>query len=212
MTNYSNKSNALRAARKIEGATVAQQDGKWVVVAPVAFEATEEELAAQTVRPVAEPEYLVADTATMTHNEIHDALCPGCGIHLSNGLLSAEDTLPNKDVTYYEAGINNREYECMGCGHQFGKESAPYVKPAAKVRGPKMKNGVSIQKVRATKNGVTRYSAGGTCDEMWTHLDTLYATDGKLPVIKQVAADKGWKINTATKLFGQWKKFNGLTK
>lgn len=219
MTNFANMGKVeLRAACKAAGISYSKlnNDGMRAALEVAAlgavaeFEATPAELAQQTVRP---QEYPVADPSTMTYHEVYEALCPGCGVHLSNGLLTCDDTLPNSNQTYYEAGINNREYECMGCGHQFGKESAPYVKPAAKPDAHTGK-GLKIQKVREERNGVKRPSAGGKCAMVWDALDAFVAEEKMQPtiaIVKDIAEDEGWNVTNATIEFYNWRKFNGIS-
>lgn len=199
MTTYSNKSNALRAAKKIEGATVAQQDGRWVIVAPVA----------EVVYPVANP-------ATMSYAEVYNALCPNCGIHLSNGLLTCDDEVANGTKTLYEAGELNHEYECMGCGKGFGSERVPYVAPAKAVRtGPVKHNGNKIDKVRPTQNGQTRPSDNTTGGKLWHEMDQARAFKGFIhntASIKAFAESVGINTNSAVCALSHWRKFNGLNK
>lgn len=214
MTSYSNKANALRAARKTNAAaTVYEQDGRWYITEE-AFEATAEELAAQTVRP---QEYVVADAATMTYDEVHNALCPNCGIHLSNGLLTCDDEVANGTKTLYEAGKLNHEYECMGCGKGFGAERQPYVAPVAKPRSTKTvkHNGNVIDKVRETRNGQTKPSANTLGGKLWALFDEQHKATGAAPVrawVLATATEHGFNTNMASCLLSHWRKFNGFAK
>ncbi len=170
----------------------------------------------------------VADPSTMSYDEVCNAACPGCGVHLSNGLLTQNDEAMSSKGngvfatstgrTLYEAGQLNFEYECMGCGHQFGAESAPYVKPAAtRATG----TGLKIEKVREERNGVKRPSAGGKCRAIWDALDAMANDDqdgdGALgaanvtaAMVRNLAADENWNPNNASIEFYQWRKFNGI--
>lgn len=171
----------------------------------------------------ADPQYVVADPATMTYDEVTNALCPSCGVHLSNGLLCPNDESLTTDGafatssgrTLYETGELNFEYECMGCGHQFGKESAPYVAPVAADRHSG--TGLKIEKDREERNGIKRPSAGGRCRAIWDALDAYVAdpeNEGELPtsaIVKAIATEEGWNPNNASIEFYQWRKFNGIT-
>lgn len=155
-----------------------------------------------------------AGTDQYTAANVRDQHCPGCNIHLSNGVLSKDDyALVNKDgsgfategdKTYYELGENNHDFECMGCGHQFGTLHAPYV----------AKTGLKIEKDRPEQNGIKRPSAGGRCRAVWDELDAFVAARGEQPTskdVKAIAAAQGWNANNASIEFYQWRKFNGIT-
>jgi hypothetical protein len=178
------------------------------------FEMTQEELNQQQVR-----QPVVADPLTMSYEEVRNSLCPCCGIQLDNGLLTRNDEAANKPgVTLHMEGMT-KEYECMGCGGQFGDEVAPYVKPVATDRHTG--SGLKIEKNREERNGVKRPSAGGKCREIWDFLDALYEDDGTgnsgdriMPTAKMVreeAVSQGWNPNNASIEFYQWRKFNGIT-
>jgi hypothetical protein len=161
------------------------------------FEMSEEERALQTIRPQADP---------------REGDCPGCGIHLSNGLLMRNDEVANKPgVTLHMEGMN-KEFHCMGCGHEWGEEVAPYVAPA---KPEPIGNGLKIEKDRAEQNGIKRPSIGGKCRAIWDALDEYRAETGELPtskVVKELAADSGWNPNNASIEYYQWRKFNGISK
>ena len=170
------------------------------------FTISEEELSKQAGRP--KP----IDYATASYDEVADSNCPGCGIHLSNGLLTPDDEVANKPgITLHMEGMNHA-YECMGCGHQFGPESAPYVAPeSSKPTG----TGLKIEKDRVEQNGIKRPSIGGKCRAIWDALDAYRAETGELPTsktVKELAADEGWNPNNASIEYYQWRKFNGITK
>lgn len=173
------------------------------------FEASPEELAKQGGRP---KKYKMADPSNMTDEEVRDSLCPGCGVHLSNGLLTPNDEVANKPgVTLHQEGLN-RQYHCMGCGHEFGAELEPYVKPQHIDRHTG--TGLKIEKARDKRNGVTRPSAGGKCREIWDFLDSIYQ-DGKgtMPtakLVKEQSESRGWNANNASIEFYQWRKFQGI--
>lgn len=169
-----------------------------------------------------EPVYKVADPATMTPDEIHNSLCPHCGIHLSNGLLSCDDEAMSKGTgglsistsrTMRETGDMKTEWECMGCGAGFGAA----VQPPAKQDDRHTGTGLKIEKVREERNGVKRPSAGGKCRAIWDALDAYVAdpdNEGTMPtakIVKDIAVAEGWNPANASIEFYNWRKFNGIT-
>lgn len=207
----------LRAACKAAGIQYSKLDTnaqRGALLAKLAQEAdaftqAEKTEIAQELAENAPVEYTAANVRE--HN------CPGCGIHLSNGVLSKDDlALVNTDghgfategsKSYYELGDNNHEYECMGCGHQFGKEYPPY----------SAKEGLKIEKNRPEQNGIKRPSAGGKCRAVWDALDALAAETGTTVAgitskqVKSLAAQHGFNTNNASIEFYQWRKYNGVT-
>ncbi|MAS67332.1 MAG: hypothetical protein CMK82_11130 [Pseudomonadales bacterium] len=157
-----------------------------------------------------------ANLATLT--ELHNAqsvgqqMCPGCGIHLSNGHLTPDDEAANMGgVTLWEAGQQQIENSCMGCGHEWGADRGAYVAPTSTPTG----NGLKIEKDRPEQNGVKRPSVGGKCRAIWDALDSYRAETGELPTsktVKELAADEGWNPNNASIEYYQWRKFNGIAK
>lgn len=230
MTNFANMGKVeLRAACKAAGISYGKlnNDGMRAALelaalgAVAEFEATPAELAQQTVRHQADetpiqgaykPEYPVADPSTMSYDEVRDSLCPGCGIHLSNGLLTPEDEGANGTKTQHQLGLHH-EYMCMGCGHQFGKDIGPYVKPVAKPDAHTGK-GTKIEAVREERNGIKRPSIGGKCRAVWDALDAFVAEEKMQPtvaIVRDIAQDEGWNVTNATVEFYQWRKFNGIS-
>ena len=128
------------------------------------------------------------------HNGCGYDNCPGCGVHLSNGVMTW-------DHLYEEHGSKTREmqthdYACMGCGAEWGNKRA----------------GISIQKDRAEQNGVTRPSEGGVCDRIWAECDKR-AAGGQVPAVKSLkewATDQGIDLTTCTIQYYQWRKFMGV--
>ena len=161
------------------------------------FTMSDEELAGQQGRPTADP---------------RDGDCPGCGIHLSNGLLTRDDEVANKPgITLHMEGMT-KEFHCMGCGHEWGDEVAPYVAPA---KPEPTGNGLKIEKDRPEQNGIKRPSIGGKCRAIWDALDEYRAETGELPTsktVKELAADSGWNPNNASIEFYQWRKYHGIGK
>lgn len=234
MTSYSNKSNALRAAKKagFENPVAYESEGRWYVsdaaevVAPVAdaFEATAEELAAQTIRPVAEETHAeqrarIAATEYDLVNVPFDGVeqdpaynnqghCPCCGIHLSNGAATYDDIC---ETNKKAAGQMVMEYTCLGCGGEWG----PVIERKARSTKPVKHNGNTIDKVRETKNGQTRPSANTLCGRIWAYYDAVAAAVAR-PLVAQDARDcaAALECNNTTAMcsLSHWRKFNGLTK
>lgn len=147
----------------------------------------------------------------LTPANVREHNCPGCGIGLENGVLHADDELPNRvdGRTFWMDGMN-KEFECMGCGHQFGKDLEAYVAPTPGV-------GVKIEKNRPQQNGVTRPSAGGKCRAVWDALDAFVASNATSVAgitskqVKSLAEANGFNANNASIEFYQWRKYNGVT-
>lgn len=149
----------------------------------------------------------------MTQSEAHNAHCPHCDVHLSNGLLHRDDE------SYTDGGRSTgqslwqrdgmvKEFECMGCGGQFGPECEPYVAKAAADRHSG--TGLKIEKNREERNGIKRPSAGGKCRAIWDYLDAQVAA-GTTPTPKLVRAEaesQGWNTNNAVIELYQWRKFS----
>lgn len=171
------------------------------------FTMSDEELAGQAGRPKA------IDYATASYDEVANSDCPGCGIHLSNGLLAHTDEAPNsKGVTLHQAGLQTHAYSCMGCGAEFGQDHGAYVAPA---KSEPTGTGLKIEKDRIEQNGIKRPSIGGKCRAIWDALDEYRAETGELPTsktVKELAADSGWNPNNASIEFYQWRKFHGIGK
>lgn len=158
-----------------------------------------------------------ANVATLT--ALHDAqdvsvqMCPHCAIHLSNGHLTPDDEAANMGgTTLWEAGQQQMEHSCMGCGGEWGADRGAYVAPAATVETG---TGLKIEKDRPEQNGIKRPSIGGKCRAIWDALDEYRAETGELPTsktVKELAADSGWNPNNASIEYYQWRKFNGIAK
>lgn len=70
----------------------------------------------------------------------------------------------------------------------------------------------TIQKNRATQNGVTAPSAGGKCANVWAECDRLQA-EGTYPTIahmREYAARTNTNVNNAQIELGYWRKFHGI--
>lgn len=150
--------------------------------------------------------------------------CPSCGVHLSNGLLSCEDESMRRmgglsissGRTLRDTGEMTKEWECMGCGHQFGADVQPTKRTAPAPDGH-TGTGLKIEKNREERNGVKRPSAGGKCRAIWDTLDAYVAdpdNEGQQPtskIVKAIAEEEGWNPTNAMIEFYNWRKFNGVT-
>lgn len=209
MNSYSTKSNAQRAAKKIEGATVEQQaDGTWGVILPVAVETYEDKK--NRIRNT------TYDLTTISFDGVEPDVdgawagqghCPCCGIHLSNGAATYEDIC---DSSKSAAGKMVMEYTCLGCGGEWG----PVIERKARSNGPVKHNGNTIDKVRPTQNGQTRPSNNTIGGRLWAAYDALLAAQITVTTqhAKDWAADNGINATSATCALSHWRKFNGLTK
>ena len=72
-----------------------------------------------------------------------------------------------------------------------------------------------IEKVRETKNGVTRPTAGGKCAAVWEICDAAAENyeNGRVPfsAIKEQALADGLVIGNVRAEYAVWRKFNGIT-
>lgn len=199
----------LRAAMKAAGMSYSKLNVQGMRDALLARLAQEDAFTATERTEIAQ-EVVESEThaapVEYTHANVRDHNCPGCGIGLDNGVISADDELPNQqERTFWMDGMN-KEFECMGCGHQFGKDLEPYVAPTPS-------EGLKIEKNRPVQNGITRPSAGGKCRAVWDQLDELRAALGTVPSSKDVkvlAQQNGWNPNNASIEFYQWRKYNGI--
>lgn len=87
-----------------------------------------DEMDAETKSIADGSEYVANDDTSSVHAyTVHGHThCPGCGIHLSNGVGADGDEVNGKAIKH-----NEYEYACLGCGHEFG----PAVVRYTRVRG-----------------------------------------------------------------------------
>ena len=163
------------------------------LAAEIAPEITDEELRQQRI-----------NTFTVWSRSIEEMDCPCCGIRLDNGVTHYMDEGANGTPN-----TQTREWQCLGCGGEFGPEVTRT--PAPKATG----TGLKIEKDREEKNGIKRPSIGGKCRAIWDALDQHAETTGDDPTAKDVkalAAEHGWNPNNASIEFYQWRKFHGIAK
>lgn len=188
---YSSKSNAKRAAAKaginLETAVLIE-DGK----GGFAYTAPVEDAADKT---------LVAECG---HTN-----CPGCGVHLSNGVMTY-DHLESEEGPVKAYSLQKHEFSCMGCGAEWGNVVAePQAAPATVATG----TGLKIEKVREERNGLKRPSVGGVCRAIWDFCDAHQASTGFVPTAKEIKAAaevEGWNANNASIEYYNWRKFMGI--
>ena len=127
--------------------------------------------------------------------------CPGCGIHLSNGLSDFEGMVDRfgSEAEAYKNG-QKHEWMCLGCNHEFGAAIPEPVKASAS---------------RPNKTG-RRYpnrnhSDVETPSELVFGLaDTMTGANRKEVVDAAIA--KGVTPNTARAAYQHWRKARGLSK
>lgn len=140
--------------------------------------------------------------------------CPHCGVHLDNGardnecdwneFLDGHFHVNNKDDYIALMTAVKHQFNCLGCGEDFGPEVTLTIREAG--------TGIKIEKDRPEQNGIVRPSVGGKCRAIWDACDALYAK-GTMPmpkVIKELAQANGWNENNAVIEMYQWRKFNGI--
>lgn len=194
---YSSKSNAKRAAKAagfdIENCKLVEKDEQYAYVPVAQAQAEEDDLS-------------VSDNDARLISICGESHCPGCGIHLDNGICDYASFMESNPIAAREMTHN---WECLACGHQFGEEIV-HAKPD--VKSEAQGTGIKIEKNREERNGMTRPSIGGVCREIWDACDELYV-DGKVPSLKEmkkVADAKGWSHVTTSVQYYQWRKFHGV--
>lgn len=215
MKTYSNRSNAVRAAKAQFGAEYEQHVKIMLAVDSVGFNLV-------PVAPLVAPQALVAapavvevaevDSASVYGHSVHGLVhCPRCETHLSNGVIDF-DSLAEQHGAKAAWLMQAKEYACMGCGHEFG---ADVDEPGTKAKPVATGTGIKIQKERATQNDVTRPSAGGICDAIWTYCEQYHAQHGKAPTAKEIKAHAAsqaepWSPVTTTIQYYAFRKFMGI--
>lgn len=123
--------------------------------------------------------------------------CPSCGIHLSNGLLDF-DSLSDQHGEAKAYTMQQHEWSCMGCNHEWGKEID---KPKARSTG----NKTGRRYENRAKSDVESPSK-----IVWAIADGDRALTRKQVV--EAAVAKGVTKNTANAAFQHWRKARGLVK
>lgn len=203
---YTSKSNANRAAAKV-GQQPVQEDGKWGIMVPAEVTLAEAQAEAQLDEVVLSGTVIEvpnvvgvqeSEEATVADNEAAYAdlrrgnrnwLCPGCGIHLSNGVGFDEAEHPHE----------SNEIMCLGCGHEFG--------PATLRRG----TAPVLSDLPLEQHGVKRPQRQGLCWQVWELAYQLQEGNGVLPTVAQVRAAAPHLNPTNVQIeFYNWRKYNGI--
>lgn len=125
--------------------------------------------------------------------------CPGCGIHLSNGLMdfdSLAETNDQGEAAAYK--LQKHEWSCMGCGHEWGNEI--------------------VLKGTATKpNKTGRTYPNRHKSDVETPSELVFGladamTGAKRKEVVDAAIAKGVTPNTARAAYQHWRKARGLSK
>lgn len=124
------------------------------------------------------------------------ATCPGCGVHLSNGVMDY-DTLVDDHGEAKAYGMQKHEWACMGCNHEFGKAIDAPVKRSANKTGRRYEN-------RAAST-VEKPS------EIVFRLADAEPTGTRKDIVAKAVAE-GVTVNTANAAYQHWRKARGLTK
>lgn len=217
MKDYSSKSAARKGAKRqgldLDNLTFQQNEaGRWF------WEEAQQEVEAPVEAEVNEGE---GDEEERKYNKqfidaFGTAYCPHCKSHLDNGVIDNEQhlaDLENGEISLAQGEKGKaiadhieettNQFECMGCGGQFGPELSL-----------KKGTGIKIEKDRPEQNGVVRPSAGGVCRAVWDFCDGFLASNGRSPLpkeIKEASTQEGWNVNNALIEMYQWRKFNGIT-
>lgn len=204
MKTYSNKSNAKRAAVKqgLVDFTIVQVEGGFAINvdvlaedAKVVHEAFQEVEAVETVEQSSEEVELVAQYGH--HN------CPHCNIGLLNGVGHHGQIVNGTRILHEKF-----QFECLGCGEEFGPSITKTRKTTA------TGTGLKIEANREERNGIKRPSVGGVCRAVWDECDAYMEANGKSPKpsnLKEKALAEGWNLNNVSIELYQWRKFNGIS-
>ena len=238
MKTYSNRSNAVRAAKSAFGANYEEAvkvmlavDGKGfnlvpvkaVLVAPAALVATVVE---------AEPE-----CPACQHNP--KGACVVCAVEMDDDLVPQPAPVSGEHVTGFEEhgltncprceihlsnGVNtidslvethgDKAYDMLG--HQFYCMACDFEWGSEVTRPTKTGptgTGIKIQKDREERNGIKRPSTGGACAAVWDWCDAVVQHTNTPPTAKEVkakAAEAGWNANNATIEYYGWRKWMGI--
>lgn len=175
---YTTKSNALRAA-KSAGFTKEQVE---ILGADGAFY-FKEIMVAVPVAPI----------GSQMEGDIHDYLCPHCGIHLSNGIGSHGQEVNNGVILHKEY-----EFCCLACEGEFG--------PAIKK--------VAVPTVKAAKKAPVEHTEESTverpCKLTWAIADEMTKSNPevKRKEVLEACVARGIAYNTARTQFQQWFQLN----
>lgn len=207
---YTNKSNAARAAKKVnggnlDGLVLLGSEGAWFYAPPADTEA----LAAQAAEsmqaaPATAP---TAEALLEASNGITAAATPSKAPSKApskRAPTKAATTLPSgKDVAgAYPGGVAK-------------------TKASASKGKPRTKTGYRLEKERPEAHGVQRKSTGTVGDQLWALYDGVLAglrkkdkgaapKDVPLATVRSVGVAKGFNPTTVALAFYQWRRFHGV--
>lgn len=180
---YSSKSTALRGIERA-GITDKAQAAKLVSQQPSGKWGFDQDAVATALG--INPE-LSEDDQNLVYDYGHHE-CPGCGIHLSNG-VSDYDGMVDRHGEKGAYEHQQREWACMACGHQWGTE----------IEAPKSKG--RKEPTRHYVNKSTVDGAVAKCHELFSANPDLRRKDAI-----QLAVDAGIAFYTARTQYQKWFK------
>lgn len=114
--------------------------------------------------------------------------CPGCGIHLSNGITTFDDVRETTESLADALAAQEHEFFCMGCSHEWGKKIDA---EEAKASEPK----------RTYENKSSISSACQVVHDLCNEMVGARRKD-----VIQAAVDKGVAFYTARTQYQKWFK------
>lgn len=124
--------------------------------------------------------------------------CPSCGINLDNGVLDY-DGLVDQHGEKEAYKLQKKEFSCMACGHDFGKDIDP---PKGAKRKAATANPLKGERAKSTVEGPVAI--------VWALADNN--PGAKRKEIVAMAMEAGVTKNTANTQFQYWRKARGLVK
>lgn len=206
MKTYSNKSNAKRSAVKqgLENFEIVKVEGGFAINVDVLAADAQVVHEAFAEVPAVEVEVKLNDAEQELVKSYGHVNCPHCDVYLGNGV-----GLHGQIVNGTRIKHDKYEFECLGCGEEFGDvvtKNAPRSAASGK--------GLKIEANREERNGIKRPSVGGVCRAVWDECDAYMEANGKSPKpsnLKDKAVAEGWNLNNVSIELYQWRKFNGIS-
>jgi hypothetical protein len=191
-TTYSNRSNALRAAKKA-GYNKEQVEIRHNV---------------ETDRYYYIPMVDTSELDAKYDEQYGFHECPECGTHLENGVCDFEGLLDARDGNFNEAyKLQQKEFACMVCDYEWGDDVKH---PADEEAVP---SNTTASKRTYKRTGESSYpdsTVDSPVDVAWNLYDELAAATGFNNIVRKVfiadAIGLGINPNTASTQFTAWKK------
>lgn len=186
-TTYSNRSNALRAAKK---AGYTKDD---IVIKQIGDRFAFESKASIETRNAEHDAKLDAEYGFHT--------CPECEVHLSNGVCDFEGLLDARGGDFNEAyKLQQKEFACMACDAEWGEDVKHPQEDKAKSGRPYKRTGENTEAPGTLEHGTVTQTLFALYDDLYTV--------GNRTRKEYIAAgvEAGANRNSASCGFTKWKK------